>query len=166
MIGNIERVSNLFLTKTVYSVLLAVLVGLAGLSAKIFGTDPLLFPFQPIHVTIAAWFTIGVPAFVAAVITAAALVAAGPLIRILGDRQRLEHLGHRVRLCCDGERRPPRLAFGLDADLRRGGSDELRSPDEAIFAKPRSISSRVSSPLLTPRVKASTFSRRSNSTGR
>jgi cation-transporting ATPase E len=64
VIGNIERVSNLFLTKTVYSVLLAVLVGLAGLSAKLFGTDPLLFPFQPIHVTIAAWFTIGIPAFV------------------------------------------------------------------------------------------------------
>ena len=30
VIGNIERVSNLFLTKTVYSVLLAMLVGLAG----------------------------------------------------------------------------------------------------------------------------------------
>jgi cation-transporting ATPase E len=64
VIGNIERVSNLFLTKTVYSVLLAVLVGMAGVSAKLFGTDPLLFPFQPIHVTIAAWFTIGIPAFV------------------------------------------------------------------------------------------------------
>ncbi|MGB3354203.1 MAG: cation-translocating P-type ATPase [Mycobacterium sp.] len=64
VIGNIERVSNLFLTKTVYSVLLAILVGLAGLSAEIFGTDPLPFPFQPIHVTIAAWFTIGIPAFV------------------------------------------------------------------------------------------------------
>jgi cation-transporting ATPase E len=64
VIGNIERVSNLFLTKTVYSVLLAVLVGLAGLSSKFFGTDPLLFPFQPIHVTIAAWFTIGIPAFI------------------------------------------------------------------------------------------------------
>ncbi len=64
VIGNIERVSNLFLTKTVYSVLLAVLVGLAGLAAKLFGTDPLPFPFQPIHVTIAAWFTIGIPAFV------------------------------------------------------------------------------------------------------
>ena len=56
--------SNLFLTKTVYSVLLAILVGLAGLSAKLFGSDPLLFPFQPIHVTIAAWFTIGIPAFI------------------------------------------------------------------------------------------------------
>jgi cation-transporting ATPase E len=64
VIGNIERVSNLFLTKTVYSVLLAMLVGLAGLSSKLFGTDPLPFPFQPIHVTIAAWFTIGIPAFV------------------------------------------------------------------------------------------------------
>lgn len=64
VIGNIERVSTLFLTKTVYSVLLAVLVGLAGLSARFFGSDPLLFPFQPIHVTIAAWFTIGIPAFI------------------------------------------------------------------------------------------------------
>jgi cation-transporting ATPase E len=64
VIGNIERVSNLFLTKTVYSVLLAVLVGLAGLASKLFGTNPLLFPFQPIHATIAAWFTIGIPAFI------------------------------------------------------------------------------------------------------
>ena len=64
VIGNIERVSNLFLTKTVYSVLLALLVGIAGVGSKIFHYDPLLFPFQPIHVTIAAWFTIGIPAFV------------------------------------------------------------------------------------------------------
>lgn len=64
VIGNIERVSTLFLTKTVYSVLLAVLVGIGGLSARFFDTDPLLFPFQPIHVTIAAWFTIGIPSFI------------------------------------------------------------------------------------------------------
>jgi len=64
VIGNIERVSNLFLTKTVYSVLLALLVGLAGLISHWGHTDPLLYPFQPIHVTIAAWFTIGIPAFV------------------------------------------------------------------------------------------------------
>jgi cation-transporting P-type ATPase E len=64
VIGNIERVANLFLTKTMYSVLLALLVGIAGLSAKLFGVDPLLYPFQPIHVTIAAWFTIGIPAFI------------------------------------------------------------------------------------------------------
>ncbi len=53
VIGNIERVANLFLTKTVYSVLLALLVGLWQLP----------FPFQPIHVTIVGWFTIGIPAF-------------------------------------------------------------------------------------------------------
>ncbi|HRW18581.1 MAG TPA: HAD-IC family P-type ATPase, partial [Dermatophilaceae bacterium] len=53
VIGNIERVANLFLTKTVYSVLLALLVGVAQLP----------FPLQPVHVTITGWFTIGVPAF-------------------------------------------------------------------------------------------------------
>ncbi|GED96942.1 HAD-IC family P-type ATPase [Gordonia crocea] len=64
VIGNIERVANLFLTKTVYAVLLALLVGLAGVAGKIFGFESLAYPFQPIHITISAWFTIGVPAFV------------------------------------------------------------------------------------------------------
>lgn len=53
VIGNVERVAVLFLTKTFYSVLLALLVGIAQLP----------FPFVPIHVTITAWFTIGIPAF-------------------------------------------------------------------------------------------------------
>ncbi len=53
VIGNIERVSVLFLTKTVYSVLLAILIGAAQLR----------FPFLPRHVTLIGWFTIGVPAF-------------------------------------------------------------------------------------------------------
>ncbi|GAA5058928.1 HAD-IC family P-type ATPase [Nocardia callitridis] len=64
VIGNIERVSNLFLTKTVYSVLLAFLVGLAGVGSQIFHYDPIGYPFLPRHVTIAAWFTIGIPAFI------------------------------------------------------------------------------------------------------
>ena len=64
VIGNIERVSNLFLTKTVYAVLLALAVGIAGLIAHLTGHAPISYPFQPIHVTIAAWFTIGIPAFV------------------------------------------------------------------------------------------------------
>jgi cation-transporting P-type ATPase E len=64
VIGNIERVSNLFLTKTVYSVLLALLIGITGLTAKALGIRSLMFPFEPIHVTIAAWFTIGIPAFI------------------------------------------------------------------------------------------------------
>jgi cation-transporting ATPase E len=64
VIGNIERVSNLFLTKTVYSALLALLIGIGGLGARAFGINALAFPFQPIQVTTAAWFTIGIPAFI------------------------------------------------------------------------------------------------------
>ncbi len=64
VIGNIERVATLFLTKTVYAALLALLVGLECLLAKPLGAEPLLYPFQPIHVTIAAWFTIGIPSFI------------------------------------------------------------------------------------------------------
>lgn len=56
VIAAIERVANLFLTKTIYSVLLALLVGIAGVR----------YPFEPIHVTVIGWFTIGVPAFVLA----------------------------------------------------------------------------------------------------
>ncbi|OBK39746.1 magnesium-transporting ATPase, partial [Mycobacterium sp. 1245111.1] len=64
VIGNIERVANLFLTKTVYSALLALLTGICGIAAKWLGIRSLMFPFEPIQVTIAAWFTIGIPAFI------------------------------------------------------------------------------------------------------
>ncbi|MEC3920034.1 cation-translocating P-type ATPase [Nocardia sp. CDC160] len=64
VIGNIERVSNLFLTKTVYSVVLAFLVGVAGIGSQIFHYKAIGYPFLPRHVTIAAWFTIGIPAFI------------------------------------------------------------------------------------------------------
>jgi cation-transporting ATPase E len=60
VIGNIERVASLFLTKTVYSVLLALIVGVPGL----IGYDAVPYPFLPRHVTIVGWFTIGLPAFV------------------------------------------------------------------------------------------------------
>jgi cation-transporting ATPase E len=60
VIGNIERVATLFLTKTVYSVCLAIVVGVPGL----LGHDPLPYPFLPRHVTLVGWFTIGLPAFV------------------------------------------------------------------------------------------------------
>ena len=53
VIGNIERVANLFLTKTVYSVLLAVLV--------IAWQVP--YPFLPRHLTLLSSLTIGIPAF-------------------------------------------------------------------------------------------------------
>ncbi|NGO69239.1 cation-translocating P-type ATPase [Streptomyces boncukensis] len=53
VIGNIERVANLFLTKTVYSVLLALLV--------ICWQIP--YPFLPRHLTLLSGLTIGIPAF-------------------------------------------------------------------------------------------------------
>lgn len=53
VIGNIERVAMLFLTKTIYSVVLALLVSIS--------MKP--FPFEPLHITIVGWFTIGIPAF-------------------------------------------------------------------------------------------------------
>src|SRR5699024_644530 len=64
VIGNIERVANLFLTKTVYSALLAFMVAIAGLVFTAVRGETLAFPFLPRHVTIAAWFTIGVPSFI------------------------------------------------------------------------------------------------------
>ncbi|NUS52576.1 MAG: cation-translocating P-type ATPase [Nocardioidaceae bacterium] len=53
VIGNIERVANLFLSKTVYSLLLSLLVGVASLP----------FPFLPRHLTLIGTLTIGTPAF-------------------------------------------------------------------------------------------------------
>jgi cation-transporting ATPase E len=53
VIGNIERVANLFLTKTVYSVFLAIAIGIAQIP----------FPFLPRHLTLVGSLTIGIPAF-------------------------------------------------------------------------------------------------------
>ncbi|MER6520680.1 cation-translocating P-type ATPase [Streptomyces sp. NPDC001553] len=53
VIGNITRVATLFLTKTVYSVLLAVLVVCSQVE----------YPFLPRHLTLLSTLTIGIPAF-------------------------------------------------------------------------------------------------------
>ncbi|MFD7286955.1 cation-translocating P-type ATPase [Streptomyces sp. NPDC059863] len=53
VIGNITRVATLFLTKTVYSVLLAVLVACFQVE----------YPFLPRHLTLLSTLTIGIPAF-------------------------------------------------------------------------------------------------------
>jgi len=53
VIANIERLANLFLTKTVYAFLLAVAVGVAGFP----------FPFLPRQLTIVGSLSIGIPAF-------------------------------------------------------------------------------------------------------
>jgi len=53
VISNIERSANLFVTKTVYAVLLAVAVVISGWR----------YPFLPRHLTIVSTFTIGIPGF-------------------------------------------------------------------------------------------------------
>ena len=73
VIGNIERVATLFLTKTLYSILLAFLVAVTAVP----------FPFLPRHVTLIAWFTIGIPAFFLALAPNAARAQAGFVRRVL-----------------------------------------------------------------------------------
>jgi cation-transporting ATPase E len=53
VIANIERSANLFITKTVYAIVLAVAVVVLGWK----------YPFLPRHLTIISTFTIGVPGF-------------------------------------------------------------------------------------------------------
>ncbi|MFC4471905.1 HAD-IC family P-type ATPase [Streptomyces xiangluensis] len=53
VIGNITRVATLFLVKTVYSVLLAIMVVISQVE----------YPFLPRHLTLLSTLTIGVPAF-------------------------------------------------------------------------------------------------------
>ncbi|MEV5329195.1 HAD-IC family P-type ATPase [Nonomuraea sp. NPDC052634] len=52
VLANIERVSNLFLTKTFYAIVLSLLVGVAGVA----------FPFAPRHSTLTNLLVIGIPA--------------------------------------------------------------------------------------------------------
>jgi len=72
VINNIERVASLFLTKTVYAVLLAALVGIFVLP----------FPFLPRQLTLVGTVTIGVPATVLALEANAELVREGFLGRV------------------------------------------------------------------------------------
>ncbi len=73
VIANIERVANFFLTKTMYSILLALLVAVWQLR----------FPFMPIHITLVGWFTIGIPAAVLALAPSAERARPGFLGRVL-----------------------------------------------------------------------------------
>jgi magnesium-transporting ATPase (P-type) len=54
VIANMERVSALFVTKTVYAAIFAVVIGVSGAA----------FPFLPRHMSLVSELTIGIPAFV------------------------------------------------------------------------------------------------------
>ncbi len=73
VISNIERVANLFLTKTVYAIGIALAVGLAALP----------FPFLPRHLTFIGAVTIGIPSFFLALAPSARRTRPGFVGRVL-----------------------------------------------------------------------------------
>jgi cation-transporting ATPase E len=73
VVANMERVASLFLTKTVYATLLAILIGFIGL----------VFPFLPRHMTLVGAVTIGIPAFVLSFEKRSRPIRSGFLRRVL-----------------------------------------------------------------------------------
>jgi cation-transporting ATPase E len=73
VISNIERVANLFVTKTVYAIFIALAIGLVGRP----------FPFLPRHLTLVGSITIGVPAFFLALAPTAERARPGFVRRVL-----------------------------------------------------------------------------------
>jgi cation-transporting ATPase E len=73
VIANIERVANLFVTKTVYAAVLAVTVAVAGVP----------YPFFPRHLTIVSTLTIGAPGLVLAFAAGAPRATSGFVRRVL-----------------------------------------------------------------------------------
>ncbi|THV31593.1 HAD family hydrolase [Glycomyces paridis] len=63
VLGNIGRVSNVFLTKTVYAISLALFIAVGAIWSWAAGHEPLPYPFLPIHQSLINLFTIGLPAF-------------------------------------------------------------------------------------------------------
>jgi cation-transporting P-type ATPase E len=73
VIANIERVANLFVTKTVYAALLAVVVAIAALP----------YPLYARQLTLVSSFTIGIPAFFLAFASGAPRARPGFMVRVL-----------------------------------------------------------------------------------
>jgi cation-transporting ATPase E len=73
LIGNVDRVSRLFLTKTCYALMIALVVSAVAVP----------YPFYPRHLTVISTLSIGVPAFFLALAPNAERVAPGFLRRAL-----------------------------------------------------------------------------------
>jgi magnesium-transporting ATPase (P-type)/membrane-associated phospholipid phosphatase len=73
IIANVERLAALFVTKTIYALLLVVIVGIADL----------VFPFLPRHLTLVGSLTIGIPAFFLSLAPNAARAQPGFVTRVL-----------------------------------------------------------------------------------
>jgi len=73
VVANMERVSSLFLAKTVYSAIFAVVISLSGA----------VFPFLPRHMSLVSELTVGVPAFLLSFRAIERPCEAGYLTRVL-----------------------------------------------------------------------------------
>ncbi len=73
VLGNIERTSGLYLTKTMYAMLIAIAVGVLGF----------VFPFLPRHLTLIGSLTIGIPSFFLALEPSAERFRPGFVRRVL-----------------------------------------------------------------------------------
>ena len=73
VINNVERISNLFIAKAAYALLITAAIGIMGVS----------FPFLPRHLTLIGTFSIGVPGIFLALAPSTELVRPGFLRRVL-----------------------------------------------------------------------------------
>lgn len=83
VLGNIERVSDVFLTKTFYSAIISAFIGLTVLFTFTANGQALDFPFLPRHFTLISSLTIGIPGFFLALMPNTERFRPGFLRRVL-----------------------------------------------------------------------------------
>jgi cation-transporting ATPase E len=83
VLGNIERVADVFLTKTFYATIISAFIGLTVLLSVASSAQPLGFPFLPRHFTLISVLTIGIPGFFLALMPSHERFRPGFLRRVL-----------------------------------------------------------------------------------
>ena len=83
VLGNIERVADVFLTKTFYATIISAFIGLSVLFTLSAQGQPLEFPYLPRHFTLISSLTIGIPGFFLALMPNTERFRPGFLRRVL-----------------------------------------------------------------------------------
>ncbi|MGA1090924.1 MAG: HAD-IC family P-type ATPase [Candidatus Nanopelagicales bacterium] len=83
VLGNIERVADVFLTKTFYATIISAFIGLSVLFTLSSNGQPLEFPYLPRHFTLISSLTIGIPGFFLALMPNTERFRPGFLRRVL-----------------------------------------------------------------------------------
>ena len=83
VLGNIERVADVFLTKTFYATIISTFIGLSVLFSLSANGESLEFPFLPRHFTLISSLTIGIPGFFLALMPNTERFRPGFLRRVL-----------------------------------------------------------------------------------